>query len=266
MHTKEEITVAFGRLYDVMLNLRQKCPWDRKQTDESLRPNTIEEVYELSDALMKGNQDDICEEIGDVLEHVIFYSIFGKEKESFDMADVCNKEADKLISRHPHIYGNQKADTADDVIKTWEQVKVKETVNGEQRRVLSGVPTSLPSVIKAYRIQEKARGVGFDWAKKEDVWQKVHEELDELEVELKKEDNGEGVLNEFGDYLFSLINAARLYNINPDNALEHTNNKFKNRFNYIEQRAIDEGKSISDMSLDEMDKLWNEAKGKELKS
>ena len=265
MHTKEETLKAFGRLYDVMLNLRQKCPWDKKQTEESLRTNTIEEVYELSDALLKNDECGICEEVGDVLEHVLFYSIFGDEKKNFDIADVCNKEAEKLISRHPHIYGNVKAENADDVVKTWEQIKTHENIDGEQRRVLSGVPKSLPSIIKAYRIQEKARGVGFDWAEKEQVWEKVHEELGELEVELKKDNNEEAALNELGDYLFSIINAARLYHLNPDNALEHTNNKFIDRFNYIEQCAIDEKKNISDMSLAEMDQLWNEAKEREAK-
>lgn len=262
MHTKEETMQAFGRLYDVMQNLREKCPWDRKQTNESLRTNTIEEVYELSDALLSGSQGDICEEIGDVLEHVIFYSIIGSEKKAFDMADVCDREANKLISRHPHIYGDKTATTVDDVLKTWEQVKANETRNGKPRRTLSGVPSSLPSMIKAYRIQEKASGVGFDWKKKEDVWDKVREELGELETELKRGDR-ERSLDELGDYIFSIINAARMYHLKPDDALEHTNRKFTRRFDYMEQRVLEQGRHLADMTLQEMDSLWDEAKAKE---
>lgn len=257
MHTREEKLEAFGRLIDVLDNLREKCPWDRKQTNESLRPHTIEEAYELCDALMKQDNTEIVKELGDVLEHVIFYSIIGREKGDFDIATICNKEADKLIYRHPHIYGDVKAETAEDVSKTWEQVKQKE--KDHNKTVLSGVPASLPSLIKAYRIQDKACNVGFDWKEKEDVWAKVHEELAELEAEFAKGDK-ENAEKELGDFIFSIVNAARLYHINPDNALELTNQKFIKRFNYIEQKAKDIKKSLADMSLEEMDAYWNEAK------
>jgi mazG family protein len=257
MHTREEKLEAFGRLLDVQDELREKCPWDRKQTNESLRPNTIEEVFELCDALLKGDKIHIREELGDVLEHIIFYSIIGSETGDFDIADICNHEADKLISRHPHIYGDAKADNVEQVLQTWEQIKQREE-NG-YRRVLSGVPNALPALIKAYRIQDKARNVGFDWQDKTDVWEKVREELDELEIELKRGDK-ERSTQELGDFLFSVINAARLYQLNPDNALEHTNQKFMVRFNYVEDQAIKENKSLKDMTLTEMDRLWNEAK------
>ena len=257
MHTREEKLEAFGRLIDVLDNLREKCPWDRKQTNESLRPHTIEEAYELCDAIMQNEPKEIQKELGDVLEHVIFYSIIGREKGEFDIADVCNKEADKLIFRHPHIYGEVKAETSDDVSAVWEQIKQKE--KDGNKTVLSGVPSSLPSLIKAYRIQDKATNVGFDWEKKEDVWAKVHEELDELQAELAKEDGGEKEA-EFGDLMFAMINAARLYKIKPDNALEQTNLKFIKRFNYIETRAKELGRELKDMSLDEMEALWQEAK------
>lgn len=260
MHTREEKLEAFGRLLDVLDNLRHKCPWDKKQTNESLRPNTIEEVFELCDALMKNDKKNICKELGDVLEHVIFYSIIGNETDDFDIADVCNQEADKLIFRHPHIYGDAKADSAEQVLQTWEQIKLKE--KDGNATVLAGVPDALPSLIKAYRIQDKARNVGFDWQNKEDVWDKVHEELGELEVELRKEDK-ENSTRELGDFLFSVINAARLYHLNPDNALEHTNQKFIHRFNYIEKHSIKAGKPLTEMSLSEMDALWNEAKKQE---
>ena len=260
MHTKEEKMVAFGRLLDVLDNLRQKCPWDKKQTFESLRPNTIEETYELCDALAKQDMKNICKELGDVLEHVIFYSVLGSEKGHFDIADVCNQEADKLIFRHPHIYGEQKANSEEEVLQTWEQIKLKE--KDGNKTVLSGVPDALPSLIKAYRIQDKARNVGFDWKDKADVWEKVREELDELEAELKN-GNSETSTQELGDFLFSVINAARLYHLNPDNALEKTNQKFIRRFNYVEAHSIKQGKSLANMSLSEMDALWNEAKDKE---
>ena len=260
MHTKEEKMVAFGRLLDVLDNLRQKCPWDKKQTFESLRPNTIEETYELCDALAKQDMKNICKELGDVLEHVIFYSVLGSETGNFDIADVCNQEADKLIFRHPHIYGEQKANSEEEVLHTWEQIKLKE--KDGNKTVLSGVPDALPSLIKAYRIQDKARNVGFDWKDKADVWEKVREELDELEAELKN-GNSETSTQELGDFLFSVINAARLYHLNPDNALEKTNQKFIRRFNYVEAHTIKQGKSLADMSLSEMDALWNEAKDKE---
>ena len=258
MHSREEKLEAFGRLLDVLDRLRVECPWDKKQTNESLRPNTIEETYELCDALMNGDSKNICEETGDVLMHMMFYALMGSEKGDFDIADVCNREADKLIFRHPHIYGNVKADNVDEVLHNWEQLKLEER-KGKKKRVLSGVPESLPTLIKAYRIQDKARNVGFDWAKREDVWVKVHEELAELKAELEREDK-EKSTDELGDFLFSVVNAARLYHLNPDNALERTNKKFINRFNYIEEHSIDTGKDLTEMSLEEMDALWNEAK------
>lgn len=257
MHTREEQMAAFGRLLDVLDTLREKCPWDRKQTNESLRPNTIEETFELCDALMKNDLHNICKELGDVLLHVCFYAKIASETDQFDIADVCNKLTDKLIFRHPHVYGEVKAESAGEVVQNWEQIKLKE--KDGNRSVLSGVPDALPSLIKAYRIQDKARNVGFDLQKREDVWQKVKEELHELEVELAKEDK-EKSTDEFGDFLFSLINAGRLYHINPDNALERTNRKFISRFNYVEQHSIKQGRPLTDMSLEEMDQLWNEAK------
>ena len=260
MHTREEKLEAFGRLLDVLDRLRSECPWDKKQTNESLRPNTIEETYELCDALMKNDTKNICKELGDVLMHVMFYAKIGSETNDFDIADVCNKEADKLIFRHPHIYGNTVADTSQQVLENWEQIKLKE--KDGNKSVLSGVPEALPSLIKAYRIQDKARNVGFDWEDKVDVWGKVREELDELETEIRREDK-EKSTRELGDFLFSVINAARLYHLNPDNALEHTNQKFIRRFNYIEEHSIKNGKPLKDMTLREMDKLWNEAKNQE---
>ena len=260
MHTREEKLEAFGRLLDVLDRLRKECPWDRKQTNESLRPNTIEEVYELCDALMKNDRRDICKELGDVIMHVMFYAKIGEETGDFDIADVCNKEADKLIFRHPHVYGEATANTAQEVLESWEQIKLKE--KDGNKSVLSGVPQALPSVIKAYRIQEKARNVGFDWEDKEDVWDKVQEELDELKAELMRGDK-EKSTHELGDFLFSVINAARLYKLNPDTALEHTNQKFTRRFNYIEEHSIKAGKPLTEMSLAEMDELWNEAKKEE---
>ena len=271
MHTREEKLEAFGRLLDVLDRLRVECPWDRKQTNESLRPNTIEETFELCDALLKDDTKNICKELGDVIMHVIFYARIGEEKESFDIADVCNKEADKLIFRHPHVYGEAeslkhssliqaeegKELSSGQVLENWEQIKLRE--KDGNKSVLSGVPESLPSLIKAYRIQDKARNVGFDWEDKQDVWAKVREELNELEDELKREDK-EKSTRELGDFLFSVINAARLYHLNPDNALEHTNQKFIRRFNYIEEHSIKAGKPLTEMTLEEMDKLWNEAK------
>lgn len=279
MHTREEQMKAFGRLLDVLDQLREKCPWDRKQTNESLRPNTIEETYELCDALMRDDRKNICKELGDVLMHVMFYAKIGSETGDFDMADVCNQQADKLIFRHPHIYhpsqvgaedprplpfgeesGEREfadAKTSEQVLQNWEQIKLKE--KDGNKTVLSGVPTSLPSLIKAYRIQDKARNVGFDWEKKEDVWQKVREELDELEIELNKGDKDLST-NELGDFLFAVINAARLYKLNPENALERTNQKFIRRFNYIEEHSIRSGRPLTEMSLGEMDALWNDAK------
>ena len=263
MHTKQEKMEAFGRLLDVLDNLREKCPWDRKQTNQSLRPHTIEEVYELCDAVMNEDNAEIRKELGDVLEHVIFYCIIGQEKGEFDIADVCNKEADKLIFRHPHIYGDVKAETVDDVNKTWEQIKQKE--KDGNKTVLSGVPASLPSLIKAYRIQDKARNVGFDWDERSQVWDKVYEEIAELRAELEREDK-EASLDELGDFIFSVVNAARLYKLNPDTALERTNQKFIHRFNYIEQKANEMGKDMKDMTLGEMDALWEEAKNRTVQS
>jgi len=260
LHTREEKLEAFGRLLDVMDRLREECPWDRKQTNESLRPNTIEETYELCDALIRDDQHEICKELGDVLLHVVFYGRIGEEKQQFDIADVCNKLCDKLIFRHPHVYGDIVAKTAEQVLESWEQIKLKEKDGNES--VLSGVPEALPSLIKAYRIQDKARNVGFDWEDRQDVWKKVREELGELEVELNKEDK-ERSTAELGDFLFSVINAARLYKLNPDNALEKTNRKFIDRFNYIEAHSIKIGKPLKDMTLEEMDQLWNEAKQQE---
>lgn len=257
MHTREEKLEAFGRFLDVLDTLREKCPWDKKQTNESLRPNTIEETFELCDALLKNDSENICKELGDVLLHVCFYAKIGSETGDFDIADVCNKLTDKLIFRHPHVYGDTQAQTAGEVVQNWEQIKLKE--KDGNKSVLGGVPEALPSLIKAYRIQDKARNVGFDWDKKEDIWDKIKEELQELQVELEKEDK-EKSIDEFGDVLFSIINMGRLYHINPDNALERTNRKFIRRFNYVEQQSLRSGKSLKDMILGEMDALWNEAK------
>ncbi len=260
MHSKEEKMQAFGRLLDVIDTLREKCPWDKKQTNESLRPNTIEEVYELCDAIVKNDVNDICKELGDVIMHCVFYAKLGEEQGQFDAADICNKECDKLIYRHPHVYGDVKAETSDQVLKNWEQLKTRE--KDGNKSVLSGVPTTLPTLIKAARIQEKASNVGFDWEKPEDVWAKVREELGELETEFKNGDIKKAE-HEFGDFLFSLINAARLYHLNPDAALEQTNQKFIRRFNYVERHSIKVGRQLKDMSLEEMDALWNEAKAQE---
>ena len=282
MHTREEQMEAFGRLLDVLDALRENCPWDRKQTNESLRPNTIEETYELCDALMKNDVPDICKELGDVLLHVCFYAKIADEKGQFDMADVCNALTRKMITRHPHVYHpsqidaqhprplpyvpeeaadasteNSKATTVAEVLQNWEQIKLKE--KDGNKSVLAGVPAALPSLIKAYRIQDKARNVGFDWEKKEDVWTKVREELDEFEAELNRDDRQRSEA-ELGDFLFAVINAARLYKLNPDNALEQTNQKFIRRFNYLEAHSIKVGKPLTEMTLAEMDELWNEAK------
>ena len=260
MSSREEQLKAFGRLLDIMDELREKCPWDRKQTFDSLRQNTIEETYELATAISRHDMNEISKELGDVLLHVVFYAKMGSETGDFDIADVCNRISDKLIFRHPHVYGEAAAQNAEEVSKLWEQVKLKE--KGGNKTVLGGIPDSLPSIVKAYRIQDKVANVGFDWEKKEDVWAKVKEEIAEFEEELKA--NGEGqkanVEGEFGDLMFALINAARLYKLKPDNALEQTNLKFIKRFNYIEQKAKEQGKDLKDMSLAEMDALWNEAK------
>lgn len=298
-HTKEEKLKAFGRLLDVQERLRKECPWDRKQTYESLRPNTIEEVFELADALMKDDRKEISKELGDVMEHVVLYSIMGEETGDFDIADVCNHQSDKLMFRHDFIdwrntdttgtgpqwyvtdtnliinnkgqvvYKDEVDEnndpiptTATEVESSWEKRKQKE--RDGNKTVLSGVPDALPSMIKAYRIQDKARNVGFDWEKKEDVWDKVREELGEFEAELRKGDK-ENSTRELGDFIFSIINAARLYHLNPDNALESTNRKFISRFTYIEKQAKKQGREIADLTLAEMDKLWNEAKLKKQK-
>ncbi|EGJ99927.1 nucleoside triphosphate pyrophosphohydrolase [Dysgonomonas gadei] len=257
MHTKEQKLEAFGRLLDIMDELRVKCPWDAKQTNESLRTNTIEEVYELCEAIIKNNDNEIKKELGDVLLHVVFYAKIGEEKETYDIADVCNALCDKLIFRHPHVFGDDAAKTAGEVEKSWEQLKLKE--KGGNKTILEGVPASLPSIAKAHRIQDKARNAGFDWKKKEDVWEKVSEELTELKDEISNMD-ADKTEAEFGDMFFSLINAARLYKVNPDNALERTNQKFIRRFNYIEQEAKRQRKILKDMTLSEMDALWEEAK------
>jgi XTP/dITP diphosphohydrolase len=286
MHTKEEKMQAFGRFLDVLDALRANCPWDKKQTNESLRPNTIEETYELCDALIKNDIPDICKELGDVLLHICFYAKIAEEQSQFDMADVCNALTRKMITRHPHVYhpsqidaedpkplpyvpddlGNQgspgdtKVTTVSQVLENWEQIKLKE--KDGNKSVLSGVPEALPSIIKAYRIQDKARNVGFDWEDRQDVWKKVREEIDELETELNKDDR-ENSTKELGDFLFAVINAARLYKLNPDNALEMTNRKFIDRFNYIEAHSIKIGKPLKEMTLEEMERLWEEAKQKE---
>ena len=260
MHTREEKLEAFGRLLDVLDELRVKWPWDRKQTNESLRPNTIEEVYELCDALMKDDRKNICKELGDVLLHVVFYAKIGSETGDFDIKDVCDNLCDTLIFRPPHVFGEVKADTAEKVSENWEQIKMKE--KDGNKSVLSGVPDALPSLIKAYRIQDKARNVGFDWEERSQVWEKVKEEIAEFEAEVETMGK-EKAEAEFGDVMFSLINAARLYKINPDNALEHTNQKFIRRFNYLEAHTLKAGKNLKDMTLEEMDAIWNEAKAQE---
>lgn len=256
---------AFERLLDVLDELRVKCPWDKKQTNESLRPNTIEETYELCDALMKNDKKNICKELGDVLLHVCFYAKIGSETGDFDIADVCNQLCDKLIFRHPHVFPpkgseDKHIETAQQVSEQWELLKQKE--KDGNKSVLAGVPAALPSLIKAYRIQDKARNVGFDWEERSQVWDKVKEEVSEFEAEVEHMDKAKAEA-EFGDVMFSLINAARLYKINPDNALEHTNQKFIRRFNYLEAHTMKQGRNLTDMSLDEMDKIWNEAKALE---
>lgn len=285
MSSREEQLKAFGRLLDIMDDLREKCPWDRKQTFDSLRQNTIEETYELATAISRHDMNEISKELGDVLLHVIFYAKMGSEtkwnfsgssekdepRDSFDIADVCNRLCDKLIFRHPHVYGEAAAQNAEEVSKLWEQVKLKE--KGGNKTVLGGIPDSLPSMVKAYRIQDKVANVGFDWEKREDVWEKVKEEIAEFEQEVRKNDTmsatlndnadkplNDGMTEEFGDLLFAMINAARLYKIKPDNALEQTNLKFIKRFNYIETRAREMGRELKDMSIDEMEALWQEAK------
>ena len=261
MNTKEEKMEAFGRLLDILDELRMKCPWDRKQTNESLRTNTIEETYELCEALMRDDNPNIKKELGDLLLHIVFYAKIGEEKGAFDIKDVCDSLCQKLIYRHPHVFGDVQAETAGKVEQNWEELKLKE--KGGNKTVLAGVPNSLPSIVKAHRIQDKARNVGFDWEEKEQVWDKVEEEFNELKSEIAHKD-ADKMEAEFGDLFFSLINAARLYKINPDNALERTNQKFIRRFNYLEEHTLKQGRSLKDMTLQEMDALWNEAKSKGL--
>lgn len=273
---------AFARALGVMETLRQRCPWDAKQTNESIRQNTIEETYELCEALVKGDNREIQKECGDVLEQLLFYAKFGEEAGAFDMGDICNAMCDKLVFRHPHVYNSDgtlvgpegpkdngaRVGGADDVSKLWEQVKQKE--KDGNKTILSGVPSSLPALIKAYRIQDKAANAGFDWEKPQDVWAKVKEEISEFEAEASKAADAEGRFanaddrehfeQEFGDVLFSLVNAARLYHIKPDNALEKTNQKFTRRFNYVEAKAKEQSKTLNEMTLGEMDALWDEAK------
>lgn len=257
MHTKEEKLAAFGRLLDVLDELRVKCPWDAKQTNESLRPNTIEETYELASALMADDVANIRKELGDVLLHVAFYSKIASEQGRFDIADVCTALTDKLIYRHPHVFGTEKAESAEKVLQNWEELKLKE--KGGNKTVLGGVPDALPALIKANRIQEKAANVGFDWEQPEQVWDKVKEEIAETEAEIKS-GRKEGMKEEFGDLLFAVVNAARLYGVDPENALEHTNRKFISRFNHLEARSHEIGKSLREMTLAEMDAIWDEAK------
>ena len=277
MSTRQEQMEAFGRFLDILDELREKCPWDRKQTNESLRPNTIEEVYELCDALINDDDTNICKELGDVLLHVAFYAKIGSEKGTFDMKDVCDRLCDKLIYRHPHVFPkvesekmtdenatnsqpstlNSQPINATQVSENWEQLKLRE--KGGNKRVLSGVPAGLPSIVKAYRIQEKARNVGFEWDDASGAWEKLLEEIEELKVEL---DHGNHDLAEaeLGDLLFACINVARMNGLSPDNALERTNQKFIRRFNYVEEHALAQGHNLKEMTLEAMDALWDEAK------
>jgi len=241
-----------------MDELREKCPWDREQTNESLRKLTIEETYELADAILENSNDDIKKELGDLLLHLVFYARIGKEKGAFDIADVLKGINEKLIYRHPHVFGNVKVNGATEVIQNWEQLKMSE--NEDYKPVLSGVPKSLPAMVKATRIQEKVRGVGFDWDVREQIWDKVDEELNELKQEIEKGDRKK-TESEFGDLFFSVINAARLYDVDPETALERTNRKFIRRFRYLESETIRKGRSLHDMSLDEMNRIWEQAKG-----
>ena len=260
-HSKEEKMAAFGRFLDILDELRVKCPWDKKQTNESLRTNTIEETYELCDAIIKKDTESIRKELGDVLLHIAFYAKIAEEKEEFDIADVCQSLCDKLIYRHPHVFGTTNVSTSNQVEQNWEELKLKE--KGGNKTVLEGVPSALPAMVKAHRIQDKARNVGFDWEKREQVWDKVKEEFQELQTEIGNMDSDKTEA-EFGDLLFSIINAGRLYKINPENALERTNQKFIRRFNYLEQHTIQQGRNLKDMTLAEMDIIWNEAKKKGL--
>jgi len=256
-HTREERLAAFGRIMDTLDILRVKCPWDAKQTNESLRPNTIEEVYELCQALLDEKPTEIRKELGDVLLHILFYSKIADEKAQFDIADVCDALNDKLIFRHPHVFGTAHADNAEQVIQNWEDIKLKE--RGGNKTVLAGVPQALPALIKAFRVQEKAANVGFDWETPEQVWDKVKEEIGEVSEAIKA-GHHDDIEAEMGDLLFSVINAARLYKVNPENALERTNRKFIKRFNFIEQQAKESGRTMRELTLDEMESLWQQAK------
>jgi XTP/dITP diphosphohydrolase len=257
MNTRQQQLESFGKLLDILDELRTKCPWDIKQTNESLRTNTIEEVYELADAILSTDNELIKKELGDVLLHIVFYAKIGSEKDIFDIKDVCDSLCEKLIYRHPHVFGTDEVLNSKEVEQKWELLKLKE--KGGNKTVLEGVPASLPALIKAYRMQDKARNVGFDWEHREQVWDKVLEEFTELKTEIHAMDTDK-MEDEFGDLFFSLINAARLYKINPENALERTNRKFMRRFNYLEQQTMAKGQSLKDMSLTEMDLIWNEAK------
>lgn len=261
-HSREEKIEALGKVIDTLDILRVECPWDRKQTNESLRPNTIEEVYELCEALLNSDKANIKKELGDVLLHILFYSKIGEESGDFDIADVAEALNAKLIFRHPHVFGDTKVNDSHDVEQNWEQIKLKE--KGGNKTVLAGVPKSLPAMIKADRIQEKASNVGFDWDERSQVWDKVREEIGEVakEIDAMSQDRMEA---EFGDLFFSLVNAARLYGVNPENALERTNQKFISRFNYVEAAAKKTGRNLREMTLAEMDELWNEAKSIEQK-
>lgn len=271
MTTRQAKLEAFGRLIDILDELREKCPWDRKQTMESLRPQTIEETYELSDAIMHSDLKEISKELGDLLLHVVFYAKIGAEQGEFDIVDVINRLCDKLVYRHPHVFGDVKVSGSDEVVQNWEELKTKE--KDGNKRVLSGVPVTLPPLLKAYRMQDKARAVGFDWEQKDQVWDKVSEELGEFRTELAAmEEAGRSgdreqmasaaarAENELGDYLFSIVNAARLYDLNPDTALEKTCAKFRSRFTYLEEHTIRQGRSLKEMTLAEMDEIWEEAK------
>lgn len=260
MHNRQEKIEALGRVIDVLDRLRVECPWDRKQTNLSLRPNTIEEVYELADALMADDNPNIRKELGDVLLHVLFYSKIGEEKGAFDIVDVCDALNAKLIYRHPHVFGEVKADDAETVVQNWEALKLKE--KDGNKTVLAGVPNALPALVKAFRIQEKAAHVGFDWEERSQIWDKVKEEIAEFEAEAEKGDSDK-MESEMGDIFFALVNAARLYDITPENALERTNRKFISRFTYLEERVKASGRNLRDLTLGEMDQIWNEAKAAE---
>lgn len=255
MNTREEKLKAFDRLLTIMDELREQCPWDRKQTMESLRHLTIEETYELGDAILENDLDEVKKELGDLLLHIVFYAKIGSETEDFDIADVANNICDKLIARHPHIYGDVEVQNEDDVKRNWEKLKLKEG----KKSVLEGVPAGLPSLVKANRIQDKVAGVGFDWEEPNQVWEKVQEELSELKKEVENKDKAK-IENEFGDVLFSLVNYARFLKVNPENALERTNKKFSKRFAYLEEKAKVANKDLNEMSLAEMDRFWEEAK------